>query len=132
MSGDRTVDKRTTIERWNTVLRALAAAPRRQLVVSLMEAPPDRELSLPEAANPSQLLREPELLYSELIHSHLPVLEKAGLIEWQREPLCAKRGPKFEEAAAIIQSVYENAGALPGTLVDGCQHLEERRQRQDI
>jgi len=131
MVGTSTVDKRTMIERWNTVFRALAAEPRRQLVVSLMEAPPDRELSLPEAANPPYLLHDPETLYSELLHSHLPILEDAGLIEWRREPLCAKRGPQFDEVASVIDSIHGNAAELPPALREGCQRLEERQRRQN-
>ena len=119
------------IERWDTIFRALTAEPRRQLVVALMEAPAERELSLPEAANPPYLLRDPESLYSELIHSHLPCLESAGLIEWQREPLCATRGPRFEEVATVMQSLQENASTLPPSLRDGCQRLEEHARGQN-
>lgn len=131
MSGTSTSDKRQMIERWDTIFRALTAEPRRQLVVSLLEAPPGRELSLPEAANPPYLLRDPESLYSELIHSHLPLLENAGLIEWQREPLCAKRGPQFEEAATVIEAIQQNASTLPPSLREGCQRLEEQKRRQN-
>ena len=131
MTGTSTLDKREMIERWDTVFRSLAAEPRRQLVVSLMEAPQDRELSLPEAANPPSLLMEPATLYSELIHVHLPVLEDAGLIEWEREPLCAKRGPQFEEAATVIEAIQQNASTLPPSLREGCQRLEEQERRQN-
>jgi len=132
MTGTSTLDKREMIERWDTVFRSLAAEPRRQLVVSLMEAPQDRELSLPEAANPPSLLMEPATLYSELIHVHLPVLEDAGLIEWEREPLCARRGPQFAEAASVIESIHANADELPRSLSEGCQRLEAHRQRQNL
>lgn len=132
MAGTSISDRRRMIERWNTIFRALTAEPRRQLVVSLMEAKPGRELSLPEAANPPYLLRDPETLYSELIHSHLPVLEDAGLIEWRREPLCAKRGPQFAEVATVIEAIHHNASALPPSLREGCQRLEEHSQRQNL
>jgi hypothetical protein len=132
MTGTSTLDKRKMIERWDTVFRSLAAEPRRQLVVSLIEAPQDRELSLPEAANPPSLLIEPATLYSELIHVHLPVLEDAGVIEWEREPLCVRRGPQFREAASVIESIHANADELPGSLSEGCQRLEAHRQGQNL
>lgn len=132
MTGASTADRQTTIERWNTVLRALAAEPRRQLVASLMDAPPDRELSLPEAANPPSLLTERESLYSELIHSHLPMLADADLIEWERKPLCARRGPKFDEAAAIVRSVHECDDDLPPTLREKYQPFEGEYGKQNL
>lgn len=130
MTTDNTASKRRAIERRNTVFRVLSAEPRRQLVLSLMDAPPHRELSLPEAANPPALLREPEALYSELLHSHLPVLEDAGLVEWDRDPLCAKRGPNFDEAAGVMAALRASADDLPQTLIEGCHRLEEHRQRR--
>jgi len=114
-------DRQQSIELWDTLLRALAAEPRRQLIVSLAETPPGESVALPEAANRSPPQREPELLYRELIHSHLPTLEQADLIEWDREPLSARRGRQFEEAAAIVAVVQSHADELPQSLRDRCE-----------
>lgn len=114
-------DRQQSIELWDTMLRALAAEPRRQLIVSLADTPPGESVALPEAANRSRPRREPELLYRELIHSHLPTLEQAGLVEWEREPLSARRGPRFEEAAAIVAVVRSHADELPQSLQDRCE-----------
>jgi hypothetical protein len=114
------------IQRWNDVFDALAAEPRRQIVVSLLEAPPDRELSLPEAANPPYLLRDPSELTLELVHTHLPKLADNDYVEWQRDPLTVTRGHNFEEVAVIFEALYADVDRIPSQLVEGCQRLEEK------
>lgn len=124
--GDR--QKRRMVDRWDTVFQALGAEPRRQIIVSLLEAPEDRALSLPEAANPSYLREDPEVLTTELIHSHLPELAAAELVRWESEPFTVSRGPAFDEAAIVFQGLYDRVDAIPSRLVDGCQRLEEQRE----
>jgi len=130
MFADRDDPAAEMVGRWNEVFRALSAEPRRQIVVALMDAPPDRELSLPEAANPSFLLADPEELTVTLVHTHLPVLEKAGFVEWHRGPLRVGRGPAFEEVEVVMASLQDNAEAIPPQLVQGCQRLEEQQREQ--
>lgn len=131
MATDSSVDKRAMIERWNTVFRTLGAEPRRQIILSLMEASPDRKLSLPEAANPSYLLRDPEPLYHELVHTHLPMLADADLVEWDRDPLCVGRGERMEEAAIIFDALKAKSDEIPPQLAEGCQRLEEEQRQGD-
>ena len=119
--------KQRMIERWDTVFQALGAEPRRQIVLSLMEAPEDRALSLPEAANPSYLREDPTELTTELIHSHLPELADGGFVEWESEPFTVSRGPAFEEAAIVFEALQDRADAIPPQLAEGCQRLEEKR-----
>ncbi|QLH84122.1 hypothetical protein [Halosimplex pelagicum] len=128
MSADRKERAAEMIERWNRVFGSLAAEPRRQMVVALMEAPPGRELSLPEAANPPYLLRDPEKLYLDLVHSHLPALAEHGFVEWDREPLRVRRGPSFEEVATVFEALQEHADEIPPQLSESCQRLGEQRQ----
>jgi hypothetical protein len=49
----------------------------------------------------------------ELIHSHLPKLEEAGYIEWDRETQTASRGPAFEEIESALRVLNRNERALP-------------------
>ncbi|QPV62479.1 hypothetical protein I7X12_17375 [Halosimplex litoreum] len=128
MSDDRNDGAAEMIERWNSVFRSLAAEPHRQMVVALLEAPPDRELSLPEAANPPYLPGDPEKLYVELVHSHLPALAEHGFVEWDREPLRVRRGPAFEEVAVVFEALHAHADEIPVQLTESCQRLEERRE----
>jgi hypothetical protein len=106
-------DGERVIDGWNRLFNALSAEPRRQIIVALLEAPPDRQLSLPEAANPPYALREPEELYVELYHSHLPVLAEGEYVEWATDPLRVGRGPAFEEAAVVFRSLHDGAEEIP-------------------
>ncbi|WP_415382361.1 hypothetical protein [Halosimplex sp. TS25] len=130
MPTDRDRRASAMIERWNRVFRALTAEPRRQIVVALMEAPPERELSLPEAANPPYQLRNPETLYVDLVHTHLPVLAEHGFVEWERDPLVVERGPAFEETAVVFRALQAYAGEIPPQLTQECQRLEEHARGQ--
>ena len=120
-------DAERVIAGWDRLFTALSAEPRRQIIVALLEAPPGRELSLPEAANPSYALRDPEKLYTELQHCHLPVLTDGDYVEWESDPLRISRGPNSEEAAIVFEALQERADSIPDRLVHGCQRLEEKR-----
>jgi len=98
------------------------------MIVALLEAPAGRELPLPEAANPSYLLMDPEDLYLELRHTHLPLLAESGYVRWDDDPLVVRRGPSFDEVAVVFESLQSSAERLPDQLVRGCQRLEERRR----
>ena len=122
--------KRDMISRWDRVFQALSAEPRRQIVVALLEAPPDRELSLPEAANPPYFRMDPETLYVELVHTHLPLLEEYGFVTWDEEPPRVARGETFGEVAVVFESLYDRVETIPDSLREGCQRLEEEVQRR--
>jgi len=49
----------------------------------------------------------------ELTHVHLPKLEEAGYIEWDREAQTASRGPAFEEIEPALRVLAQNEPALP-------------------
>lgn len=120
------------ISRWDAVFRAVSAEPRRQIVVNLLAAPPDRALSLPEAANPPYLLQNPERLASELVHRHLPLLADDGFVEWDREPFTVERGPVFEEVGVVFEALHAHADEIPHRLTEGCQRLEEKRESERV
>lgn len=111
-------------DRWHSIFRTLSAGVRRQMVGSLLEAPHDRTLSLPEAANLPDYRLDPELLQHNLVHNHLPMMERAGFIEWEREPFCVRRGPRFEEVAAVIKAI-DSDDEFPQHLIEGCHFHEQ-------
>jgi|AntRauMinimDraft_4_1070384.scaffolds.fasta_scaffold00046_12 hypothetical protein len=62
---------------------------------------------------------------AELREQHLPALEEAGYIEWDREAGTIKPGPNFEEAAAHVDDLptpdvaATDPGAPDETAADG-------------
>lgn len=116
------------IERWDRVFEALSEDPRRQLLVTLLDAGPDESVPLPESAVNPNVPKNPETLRIELYHSHLPALADQGFVEWERKPFVASRGPRFEEAAIVVEALHAFASELPDSLVIGCRRLEQERQ----
>ncbi len=116
------------VERWNRVFEAVSAEPRRQLVVSLLDASADRSVSLPESAINPNVPPDPTTLRYELVHCHLPLLADMGFIQWRTEPFVASRGERFGEVAAVFEALHDDADALPDSLVVGCQRLERERR----
>nr|WP_241154961.1 hypothetical protein [Halorubrum sp. CSM-61] len=49
-------------------------------------------------------------------------------VEWERDPLVASRGRRFDEVAVVFEALHSSASAIPDSLVIGCQRLEEERQ----
>ena len=116
------------IERWDRVFGAVAAEPRRQLIVSLLDREPNRSVPLPESAVNPNVPVASEQLEQELKHCHLPLLANSGYIEWESDPLVASRGSRFEEVAVVFEALHTFAVDVPDQLVLGCQRLERERQ----
>lgn len=127
----RVENAKAVIDSWDTVFTALSAEPRRQLVLSLSDAPPGETVALPESArNPNVPIVLAEFRL-RLRHVHLPLLADCGFIDWQREPFVAARGPQFDEIAIVLESLQRTAGDVPDSLVIGCQRLERERQSNE-
>jgi hypothetical protein len=115
-------------ERWDEVFKAVAAEPRRQLIIALLDAPPDETVALPENARNPNVPRNPTVLREELHHCHLPLLSDLGFVRWDSDPLVAGRGPRFGEVSIVLESLQSNALDIPDSLVSGCQRLEQERR----
>ncbi|AEH35917.1 hypothetical protein [Halopiger xanaduensis] len=130
MTRHRRQESEEAIRRWDRVFEALSAAPRRHLVDELMDVPDGGTVSLPEAAVPAVIERDPEAFQIELHHRHLPLLADAGFVEWQRTPFQAAPGPQFDEVAVVLEALYANAGTVPEHLVPACRTLEREYERE--
>ncbi len=117
----------TVTDRWDRLLEALAAEPRRQIVDALLDAPVGEPVPLPEAAANPAVETDLERVRTRLLHHHLPLLERERIVQWDREPLCAYRGCNFEDAEIVLRILYANASELPERLVVGCRTLESER-----
>lgn len=128
MSANRVNGERAS-QRWNAVFRAVSAEPRRQLIVSLLDAGANDAVPLPESAVMPNVPPDPTAFRLELHHRHLPMLEEMGFVTWETEPLLAYRGPRFEEVAVVFESLHAEAATIPEQLVTGCRRLEEEREQ---
>ncbi|MFB6303052.1 MAG: ArsR family transcriptional regulator [Haloferacaceae archaeon] len=54
-----------------------------------------------------------EEVRSELRETHLPMLEEAGIIEWDRETGKISKGPNFDEVEPLLELMEEHADELP-------------------
>lgn len=93
------------------MLAILADRHRRLLLAALDDHNPQTEVRTPEGV---ELERE-ELtaLQIEMRHNHLPRLEEAEYIEWDRNLHVVTRGPKFEEIQPVLDMFEKNADELP-------------------
>jgi predicted transcriptional regulator len=49
----------------------------------------------------------------QLTHNHLPKLEDAGYIEWDRETDEITKGPRFDEIEPLLELIEDHADELP-------------------
>ncbi|WIV68320.1 DUF7344 domain-containing protein [Natrialbaceae archaeon AArc-T1-2] len=131
MTVEPSRDGRRVAERWNRVFEVLSAEPRRQLLTTLADAPAGRHVSLPDAAVPPNGSVDHDRIRIHLRHRHLPMLADGGFVEWKRDPFRAWRGPTFDQAAVVLESLYARADVVPDPLVEGCHRLEEERRNDE-
>lgn len=121
-------DPAMVVRRWDRIFDAVASEPRRQLIVSLMDAD-GGPVFLPEAAANPNLPHDRDELRLRLRHRDLPVLAESGYVEYEHDPLRAFRGPRFEDVAIVFEALHACAEDVPDHLVLGCRRLERERRR---
>lgn len=94
------------------LLHLLTDRSRRRLLVALLEHnPQDEDSGVPVDVTTSD--EELEKLRLEVSHTHLPKLEAAEVIEWDRDAGEVSKGPRFDELRPLLELMYENADRLP-------------------
>ena len=76
----------------------VAAPERRRVVAGLADG-------AVETVGDLRVRGRAEEIAAELRETHLPALEEAGYIEWDREAGTIEPGPNFEEAAAPVDDL---------------------------
>lgn len=109
-------DEDSTVTHWDRCLSLLSAQPRRNIVLSLMETPPQQRVSLPDAALTADRSEKRDGFILELEHDHLPKLANVDYIRWERDPFCARRGTRFEEPAGMMRVLLSSKNKLPPSL----------------
>ena len=59
------------------------------------------------------LFRSKDETKAALVHNHLPKLEEAGYIEWDRESGTIEKGPEFDEIEPLLELIEEHSEELP-------------------
>jgi hypothetical protein len=92
-------------------LKLLAHPRRRRVLLTLL----DQGLE-PTATEQAAVVRahSGQELDIEMRHVHLPKLERAGLVRWDRETETVETGPHFEEVAPLVRLLHDNQHRLPG------------------
>jgi len=95
------------------VLELLANVYRRRVLVELGNHNPQDadDAQLPEDV----IITDDDLatFRTQMRHVHLPKLEDAGLVEWDREANVLRRGPRFEEIRPLLKLMADHADELP-------------------
>ncbi|UHQ99012.1 helix-turn-helix domain-containing protein (plasmid) [Natrinema zhouii] len=93
------------------IMAALADEHRRELLVALSKHNPQAAVQTPEGVQLGD--EQLEELQIEMCHNHLPRLEDAGFIEWQKKQDIVVKGPEFEQIEPVLEMFEENADELP-------------------
>jgi hypothetical protein len=93
----------------DTAFELLADSYRRRLLLGLLTADQETEVSVRDIVEQETL----EALRTRMRHSHLPKLEAAGVIRWDREANAVTRGPNFEQLRPLLQLMDRHAAELP-------------------
>jgi hypothetical protein len=97
---------------WNTVFNTLSNEYRRRLLVNLIEHnPQDDSVDIPDDIVIGD--KERDLLQAEMVHTHLPKLEAAGYIQWEKDTHEVMKGPRFDEIRPLLELIYEHRDDLP-------------------
>ncbi|WP_238709604.1 DUF7344 domain-containing protein [Natronorubrum halophilum] len=92
--------------------RAVANVQRRRLLVRMLSHNPEDESKVYTGDRETD---EEELatLLIEMQHTHLPLLEEYGFIDWDRQNHEVSKGPEFDEIRPLLEMMVEHQGELP-------------------
>lgn len=91
---------------------SLSDPTRRHILTTLVDyAPHDSDEFAPLELEPAD---EPLGQFrAELYHNHLPRLDRAGFVEWDRRSDTVARGPNFEEIEPLVGLMDDHRDELP-------------------
>ena len=94
-------------------LDVLANKYRRRLLVALLEHNPqdDEDPQIPDDVGITD--EDLDDLMMQMSHVHLPKLEEAGFIEWDRDTNAVRKGANFGEIRPLLELMRDHADELP-------------------
>ena len=101
--GDPTLDR---------LFDALSHPYRRRVLRAIAASNPREEDDFTPAEFAADDQKRAEFL-TALHHSHLPRLDEAGFIEWDRETKTIRRGPRYDEIAPLLELLLAHEDELP-------------------
>ncbi|WP_139231189.1 hypothetical protein [Halostagnicola kamekurae] len=122
-------DETGVVDQRDRIFDALSSRPRRQLLVSLLEAQPAEFLDLPQAALGREPAAEDRELRAALVHRHLPLLADYGFVRWETDPLRVQRGPELDVLEPVVRTLAVRTETVP-PLVVGDIRLEYDSERR--
>lgn len=97
----------------DTAMDVLANKYRRRVLVALLEHNPQDDDN-PQVPEDFTLADEDlEILRTQMTHTHLPKLEEAAFIEWDRDSSTIRTGPRFDEIKPLLELMDNHADELP-------------------
>ncbi|WP_433630328.1 DUF7344 domain-containing protein [Halomicrococcus sp. NG-SE-24] len=85
----------------------LANAYRRHLLITLLEQDQQVNIQSLIPVDVASNSEDVDLFTIQMIHSHLPKLENADIIEWDEETEQVQKGPHYEDLRPLIQMLAE-------------------------
>lgn len=107
-------DDQPTAERdpLNTMFDILSHGTRRQILLEMADHNPRAEAEVEVEAFVADG-GTPDLLETELQHTHLPKLADAGFINWEPQTETIARGPHFSEIEPLLVVIDDHQDTLP-------------------
>ena len=93
----------------DTFLKILADTDCRQLLVALLDHDPldDDYFQIPADVTRSD--EQESHLSLQMTHIHLPKLDNADIIEWNRDDYTVRKGPRFDDIRPLVQMIRKQA-----------------------
>jgi hypothetical protein len=91
---------------------ALSRAPRRRILAAFADGS-SRGEDVFYLADLVPADAERDAFLTMLHHVHLPYLDDAGFVDWDRQSKTVRRGPKYDDIAPFIELAVSNQDDLP-------------------
>ncbi|MFB6107593.1 MAG: winged helix-turn-helix domain-containing protein [Haloplanus sp.] len=93
-------------------LRALADPTRRRILLAVAETAPRSADALVDRDDAPAGAEDEQKRHIRLHHVHLPQLDEAGLVDWDRDRNQVRRGPHFEAVRPILTLLDDDPDTL--------------------
>lgn len=100
-------------ERLNTIFSVLRHPTRRHILATIRDSQshPSGGFALDDFLEDDGTSEDSP---AGLHHSHLPKLDNAGFIDWDRQTNTVMRGPRFDEIESVLEILQTRQDAFPG------------------